>query len=114
MKTSGFASFAEFWPYYLSEHANPTNRRLHFVGTTLNNLCLVAAIATFDFRLLLLGPVFGYGFAWIGHFGVEKNRPATFTHPLWSLIGDYRMYGLMLTGHLWVPPPGARMPRQAE
>jgi hypothetical protein len=103
-----YQSFREFWPFYLSEHANPLNRRLHFVGTTLNNLTVLGALATGHYAWLLLGPVFGYGFAWIGHFGVEHNRPATFTYPLWSLMGDYRMYGMMLTGKLWGPPDRAR------
>lgn len=110
MKTEGFRSFAEFWPYYLSEHANPTNRRLHFVGTTLVNLVLVATVVTMDARLLLAAPVCGYGFAWAGHFLVEHNRPATFRHPLWSLMGDYKMYGLMCTGKLWGPPARAAAP----
>jgi hypothetical protein len=101
MKTSGFTSFAEFWPYYLSEHADPLNRRLHFVGTTLVNLLLVAAVVRMQPMLLLACPLFGYGFAWAGHFLVEHNRPATFRHPLWSLRGDYRMYGLMVRGKLW-------------
>ena len=106
MKTHDFASFEEFWPFYLSEHRDPVNRRLHFVGTTLNNLCLLSALVLLQPMILLAGPIFGYGFAWIGHFGVEKNVPATFKHPLWSLRGDYRMYGMMLRGKLWGPAAG--------
>ncbi len=107
MKTEGFASFAEFWPYYLSEHKNPLNRRLHFVGTTILNGLLVTALLTGRPMLLLLCPLFGYGFAWYGHFLVEHNRPATFRHPIWSLMGDYKMYAHMLSGRLWGPaaPP---------
>jgi hypothetical protein len=103
MKTSGFQSFAEFWPYYLSEHRNPLNRRLHFAGTTLTNLSLLAAISSGRPMLLLLCPLFGYAFAWFGHFRVEHNRPATFKHPFYSLAGDYRMYLEMLRGRLWGP-----------
>lgn len=104
--TRRYQSFAEFWPYYLSEHGSPANRALHFVGTTLAILWLVAAIVTLR-PLLLLAAVFsGYFFAWIGHFFVERNRPATFSYPLWSLIGDFRMYGLMWTGRLKDHLPG--------
>ena len=103
MQTADFKNFEEFWPYYLCEHRNVLNRRLHFVGTTLVNLILLGAIAALDARWLLACPVAGYGFAWAGHFLVEKNRPATFRHPLWSLRGDYRMYRYMLSGRLWGP-----------
>ncbi|MFZ5480534.1 MAG: Mpo1-like protein [Myxococcota bacterium] len=102
MKTTGFQSFEEFWPYYLSEHRDPLNRRLHFVGTNLMLVTLAVALLV-DPRLLLLCPVVGYGFAWVGHFGVEKNRPATLRHPLWSLMGDFRMVGKMWIGQLWGP-----------
>lgn len=95
-----YASFEAFWPFYLGEHSHPTNRRLHFVGTTLMLLQLTTAIVTLHPAWLLMCPVWGYGFAWIGHFIVEKNRPATFTYPLWSLMGDFKMYGLTLTGRL--------------
>lgn len=103
MKTSNFASFHEFWPYYLSEHSNLTNRRLHFAGTTLLALVALGAAIRQDVRLLFLCPVVGYGFAWVGHFIIEKNRPATFRHPLWSLMGDFKMVGMMWTGKLWGP-----------
>jgi hypothetical protein len=107
MKTEGFASFSEFWPYYLSEHANTLNRRLHFVGTTFVNLILLSALFTGQPKLLMACPLFGYGFAWVGHFIIEKNRPATFRHPIWSLMGDYKMYFYMLQGKLWGPPAKA-------
>ncbi len=101
MAQERYPSFRAFFPFYLQEHSNPTNRRLHFVGTTLVNALIVAAVVADKPALLALTPVAGYGFAWIGHFIVEKNRPATFQYPLWSLWGDYKMYGIMLTGKLW-------------
>lgn len=93
-------SFAEFWPFYLQEHSNPTNRRLHFVGTFLVHLLFIYSIATQQWALLWVVPFLGYGFAWVGHFIIEKNRPATFKHPLWSLRGDFKMFYLMLFGKL--------------
>lgn len=95
-----FASFREFYPYYLGEHANRTCRRLHVVGSTLVLVCLAMAIATMDAWWLLGMPLAGYGFAWVGHFFFERNRPATFTHPLWSLMGDWVMYRDVLTGRI--------------
>lgn len=95
-----FASFAEFYPFYLSEHANPACRRLHFVGTSLVLGCIVAAIVARNGWWLAAAPVAGYGFAWIGHFFFERNRPATFAHPLYSLLGDWVMYRDMLTGRI--------------
>ncbi|MBX2798545.1 MAG: DUF962 domain-containing protein [Myxococcales bacterium] len=93
------ASFEEFFPYYLSEHADPRNRALHYVGTSLV-IGLATAAAIVNPLLLLLMPIAGYGFAWVGHFVVERNRPATFTYPLWSLAGDFRMFFLFVTGRL--------------
>lgn len=93
-------SFAEFWPFYLKEHSHPANRRLHFVGTLLVHLILIYSLVTQQWMLLWALPVLGYSFAWVGHFIVEKNRPATFTHPLWSLAGDFKMFYLMLFGKL--------------
>lgn len=93
-----FTTFREFYPYYLREHADPRNRVLHFVGTSLVIGLGIAAAVRGDARLLLALPVAGYGFAWVGHFLVEKNRPATFTYPRWSLMGDFRMYGEMWIG----------------
>ena len=90
--TKGYRSFRDFYPFYLSEHANRTCRRLHFVGTSLGLLCLVSAIATGNPWWLLAGSVAGYLFAWIGHFFFEKNRPATFTYPLYSFMGDWVMW----------------------
>jgi hypothetical protein len=93
-----FKSFEEFWPFYVQEHANATNRRLHFVGTGLALGTVAYALLKRKPKLLLLAPLAGYGFAWVGHFLVEKNRPATFKHPLWSLRGDFKMFGHMLAG----------------
>ncbi|MET0332807.1 MAG: DUF962 domain-containing protein [Rhizobacter sp.] len=93
-------SFAEFYPFYLSEHSNRTCRRLHFVGSTLALLCLVAAIVLVAPGYVLLGLVFGYAFAWIGHFGFEKNKPASFKRPLYSFMGDWVMYKDLWTGKI--------------
>ena len=93
-------NFADFYPYYLEEHSDRTCRRLHFVGTTLALLTLIAAFATLNFWLLLAVPFFGYGFAWVGHFFFEKNKPATFTYPMFSLMGDFVMYKDILTGKI--------------
>lgn len=87
-----FTTFRDFYPFYLSEHTNPTCRRLHFIGSTLVLVIVVVAIVRRDARWLWLAPVAGYGFAWIGHFFFEKNRPATFSHPLYSFIGDWAMF----------------------
>ena len=95
-----YTTFWDFYPYYLTEHANPTNRALHFVGTTLVIACLIGAIVLHNGWLLLALPVAGYGFAWFGHFIVEKNRPATFTYPFYSLASDFVMYYHTLTGQI--------------
>lgn len=95
-----FNTFAEFYPYYLSEHSNSTCRRLHFVGTTLVIFILAMTIAKGAWLLLLALPLAGYSFAWIGHFFFEKNRPATFQHPLYSLLGDFVMYRDMILGRV--------------
>ena len=97
---SPFARFADFYPFYLSEHSNRTNRRLHFIGTTLGIAALLHALSTLNFWWLLAGVVIGYAFAWVGHFFVEKNRPATFTHPLYSFMGDWAMWKDILTGKI--------------
>ena len=88
-----FRSFAEFYPFYLDEHRSRIGRRLHVTGTGLAIGTLAAGLLLRDRRLLLATPLLGYGFAWVGHAAFEKNRPATFSHPLWSLMGDLRLFG---------------------
>ena len=97
---SRFTSFREFYPFYLSEHRDPTCRKLHFAGSTLVLAVIGAAILTRNPWWLLLAPLAGYGCAWVGHFAFEKNRPATFTYPAWSLAGDWVMYWQLLTGRI--------------
>ena len=94
-------TYAEFWPYYLTEHSVPSCRALHFVGTTGHFAMVILAVVLMNPWLILASAVFAYGFAWFGHFVIEKNRPATFKYPLWSLISDYRMWFHMVTGKLW-------------
>ncbi|KAA1173856.1 DUF962 domain-containing protein [Marinobacter salinexigens] len=95
-----FSSFSEFYPYYLEEHRDVTCRRLHFVGSLLVLLVAISALGTGKLAWLLILPVIGYGFAWVGHFKYEKNRPATFKHPIYSLMGDWVMFRDMLTGRI--------------
>jgi hypothetical protein len=97
MEGERYRTYETFWPFYVSQHLNATNRRLHFTGTTFVLSSLVAALAVHP-AWLLVAPLAGYGFAWVGHYFVEKNRPATFAYPLWSLRADFRMYRLMLAG----------------
>ncbi len=98
--TKRFTSFREFYPYYLSEHQNVTCRRLHFIGSTLVLTLLILSLFTGQLMLLWLLPVAGYGFAWLGHFKFEHNKPATFRYPLYSLMGDWVMYKDMLLGRI--------------
>lgn len=95
-----FNSFAEFYPYYLQEHRHPTCRRLHYLGSLLVLLVLGYALVSQQWLWLLAVPVIGYGFAWLGHFVFERNRPATFQHPLYSLMGDWVMFKDVLTGRI--------------
>ncbi len=95
---SAFKNFAEFYPFYLAEHSDPMCRRLHFIGTTGVIALLILATVTANAWWLLAVPVTGYGFAWVGHFFFEHNKPATFKHPFYSLAGDWVMYKDMLTG----------------
>lgn len=101
MKTTPeFTSFKQFYPYYLQEHKNVTCRRLHFVGSSLVLIVVLYALFTQQFLLLWLLPIIGYGFAWLGHFFFEKNRPATFKYPFYSLWGDWVMFKDMLIGKI--------------
>ena len=93
-----YRSFGEFYPFYLTEHVNPTSRRLHVIGTGLVIATWIAAVVTRNWWLLLVSPLIGYGFAWVGHFFFEKNRPATFKYPLWSLMGDFRLFFETVSG----------------
>lgn len=95
-----YQSFREFYPYYLAEHADLTCRRLHFIGSWLVLAILVLALVQGQAAWLLLMPVVGYGFAWVGHFFFEKNRPATFTYPFYSLMGDWVMFWDILRGRV--------------
>lgn len=97
---SEFQSFNEFYPFYLEQHRDRVSRRLHFTGTALVTLLLLWFLLTFDWRILVLMPVAGYGFAWIGHFFFEKNKPATFEYPFYSLMGDWIMFRDILTGRI--------------
>ena len=92
--------FEDFWLYYLKEHAKPATRALHYAGTLLATLALAGFVLTGNLWLLLAYPLLGYGFAWIGHFFVEKNKPATFRYPFWSYLCDYRMAWRWLSGRL--------------
>lgn len=94
------STYEEFWLHYLREHAQPGTRALHFTGTGLALLLLVLAVVLGSWWLVLAAIVAGYGVAWLGHLFVEKNRPATFGHPLWSLMSDFRMLWFWLAGRL--------------
>jgi hypothetical protein len=100
MSEERYSSFAEFWPFYVSEHSQPATRLLHLLGTTAAVGLLIYLIAIGKWFLFPLALIPGYGCAWLGHFLIEKNRPATFKYPLWSFMGDYKMIALMLTGRM--------------
>jgi hypothetical protein len=92
-----FGTFADFYPFYLGEHANRVSRRLHFVGTSIALVMLVAALVTLTWWLVLAALIQGYAFAWVGHFFFEHNKPATFKYPRYSLMGDWRLWWEILT-----------------
>ena len=105
-----FKRFRDFYPYYLAEHADRRCRALHYIGSTLVLVVLAYAVITQQWLWLVLLPILGYGFAWCGHFVFEKNKPATFKYPLYSLLGDWVMYGqflLRLVGIKVGPTPPA-------
>jgi hypothetical protein len=93
-------TYEEFWPFYVREHSDPTNRRLHFVGTSASIALMAAALLRRKPVHLLHALVAGYGGAWIGHFVFQKNKPATFKYPLWSLFSDFRMWGKTVMGQM--------------
>ena len=95
-----FHSFSEFYPFYLEEHSNLTCRRLHFVGTTLVIAFVATALISGNYLWFAAVPFAGYGFAWVGHFFFEHNRPATFKNPFYSLWGDFVMFKDMLLGRI--------------
>jgi hypothetical protein len=99
-KPRDFATFRNFYPFYLGEHQNRICRRLHFIGSSLVLGVVLTAILTRDARWLIAAPFAGYGFAWIGHFFFEHNRPATFKHPFYSFIGDWAMYRDIVSGKI--------------
>lgn len=103
-KVREYSSLKEFYPYYLQEHLKPATRVLHFIGTGLIFPILLYALFTQTWWVLALIPVVGYGFAWVSHAFVEKNKPATFTYPLWSLASDFIMFWQLLTGKVRFRP----------
>ena len=100
MSERRYKSFTEFWPFYVSEHSRPATRVLHLIGTAGAIALMIYVIAMSKWYLLFICLVPGYGGAWLGHFLVEKNRPATFKYPLWSFMGDYKMIALMFSGRM--------------
>ncbi len=100
MANERIETFAEFWPFYVREHAVPACRALHFIGSTLALVLIAAAVRLYNPWLLLAALVVGYGFAWIGHFFIEKNKPASFKYPLWSFLADWKMWAMILTGRM--------------
>jgi len=95
-----YASFAEFYPFYLNEHSRRTTRRLHFIGSGLSLICLILLVLSGDLWWLPAGLFCGYGFAWFAHFAIEKNRPATFRQPIYSFMGDWKMFWQILSGQI--------------
>ena len=102
-ETERYQSFAEFYPYYLSEHANPVCRALHYIGTLLGTSIMIGGIISGRYGLILVGLICGYAFAWVGHFFFEHNKPATFQYPLWSFMGDWVMLKDFLKGRFRTP-----------
>lgn len=94
------SDFKEFWPFYLGEHRHPLNRMIHFAGSSLGLICFIMFLLTFNLWLILLGLVIGYGCAWVGHFFIEHNKPASFKYPLWSFMADWKMWFYILTGKI--------------
>lgn len=93
-----FNSFKEFYPYYLSEHSNPKTKLLHFIGTAISLSLFIYALSSQAYWLIPIGIIQGYAWAWVSHFFIEKNRPATFTYPRWSFMGDFVMFYEIILG----------------
>jgi len=110
MSQPRYNSFNEFWPYYLAEHSKPGTRLLHLVGTSIAVSTVIVFILIGKWWLFPLALIPGYGSAWVGHFFIEKNKPATFQYPLWSFMGDYKMIWMMLTGRIG----GEAVPREKQ
>ena len=102
MEEKKYKSFSEFYPYYIEEHDNKHTKLMHFIGTSLSIYFLIKFLLSFNLLFILYALLSGYGFAWIGHFFIEKNKPATFKYPLYSLLGDFRMFFEILTGKIKV------------
>ena len=100
MSAAKITTYQQFWPFYLGEHRKASTRWMHFVGTNFATLFAVAGVVNLDWRFLPGALVCAYGMAWTSHFFIEKNRPATFTYPLWSFVSDFRMCALMWSGKL--------------
>ncbi len=99
MSEKRIETWGEFWPFYVREHSSPACRALHFIGSSLSLIMLATGIF-YSPWLILAAPIVGYGFAWIGHFFIEKNKPASFKYPLWSFLADWKMWAMMLTGRM--------------
>ena len=99
-QTDRIQSFEEFWPYYVREHSAWGCRALHFIGSTLGLICLIATFITGTLWFIPAGFVLGYGLAWCGHFFIQRNKPATFQYPLWSFRADWKMWALSATGRM--------------
>ena len=113
MSANPIRTYREFWPFYVGQHLDSTNRRLHFVGTLCALACVALAIWQSSWFFVAV-PLCGYAFAWLGHFAFEKNRPATFSYPLWSLRGDFQMFALMCTGRMAAEIDGVTNGRVAD
>lgn len=100
MANSKPKNFAEFWPLYVCDHKNSRNRMLHFIGTLLVLVHILVSLGRGEYLWLWLAPIIGYSFAWVGHFLVERNRPATFRYPIYSLLADFKMFALMCRGRM--------------
>jgi hypothetical protein len=100
MEVKKYTTFNSFYEYYLTEHSNANNRKVHFIGTLLLIFSFLIGIVTGKLIFFILIPILGYGFAWVGHYFIEKNKPATFTYPFYSLAGDFVMFWDIITGNI--------------